>query len=287
MGNNQYFNSPITDIIKSRHSVRTYKNEKLGEELRKKIIMFAKDIQGPFNSKVRLKLIDELENPDNGNGKIGTYGVIKGARAFIAGVVLKEDNSLEQLGYCLEKLVLYAASLGLGTCWLGGTFRRSGFSKAAGLKENEILPIVTPIGYEADKRSIVEGLMRRAAGSDNRKAWNELFFEGDFENPLVQRTSGAYETALEMVRLAPSASNKQPWRILKQGNNFHFYLKSSKGYDKALSFNIQRIDMGIAMCHFELSLRESGINGKWVYEPLEESRAQARDMEYTISWITE
>lgn len=279
----QYFNKPIVEVIKSRHSVRTYKNEKLEEELREKLIAYAKEISGPFYSKVRLELIDESGIIDSNNGKIGTYGVIKGARTYIAGVVEKGDKSLEQLGYCLEKLVLYAASLGLGTCWLGGTFRKSGFSKIAGLKENEILPIVTPIGYEADKKSILESIMRRAAGSDNRKTWDELFFNGDFETPLGQKSSGAYEAALEMVRLAPSASNKQPWRILKQNNYFHFYLKPAKNYDKALGFNIQKIDMGIAMCHFEMTLAEAGIRGHWVWEPKEQSAADS--MEYIISWL--
>lgn len=34
--------------------------------------------------------------------------------------------------------------------------------------------------------------------------------------PLEKEEAGNYEAALEMVRIAPSASNKQPWRILKK-----------------------------------------------------------------------
>lgn len=283
----QFFNMPIEDVIKSRHSVRTYNKKKLDGELKTELINYARDIKGPFSGRIRLELIDESKHTDSSNGKIGTYGIIRGAGTFIAGVVEKGEKSLEELGYCMEKLILYATSLGLGTCWLGGTFSKGGFSRIAGLKENEILPIVTPVGYPADNRSIVESLMRRAAGSDNRKAWNELFFSENFETPMEQEAPGVFETALEMIRLAPSASNKQPWRILKKDNCFHFYLKGAKGYDKALGFSIQRIDMGIAMCHFEMTLKEEGIKGHWVFDKTGEALAADGDMKYTISWIAE
>ena len=49
----------------------------------------------------------------------------------------------------MESLILYATSLGLGTCWIGGTFKKGQFAKAIDLKGDEILPIVLPIGYEA------------------------------------------------------------------------------------------------------------------------------------------
>jgi len=60
-----------------------------------------------------------------------------------------------------------------------------------------------------------------------------------------------------MVRIAPSASNKQPWRIVKIEGAWHFFLERTKGYGDGIIFkllklaDIQRLDMGIAMCHFE------------------------------------
>ena len=103
------------------------------------------------------------------------------------------------------KLILYATSLELGTCWLGGTFKRSQFAELVALKKDEFIPAVTPIGYSADKRTFIDSAMRRIAGSDNRKPWNELFFDGSFDKPLKQEEAGQYADALEMVRLAPSA----------------------------------------------------------------------------------
>ena len=107
--------------------------------------------------------------------------------------------------------------------------------------------------------------------------------------PLIRNEAGKYVTALEMVRIAPSASNKQPWRILKYNQFWRFYLQRTPGYRKDIIKQIlnlcdlQRLDMGIAMCHFELSAKELGLNGKWVIEN-DLDKKPAALTEYLISW---
>ena len=119
----------------------------------------------------------------------------------------------------------------------------------------------------------------------NRKIKNveELFYEGSIETPLPKDSAGNYTTPLECVRIGPSACNKQPWRIIKDHDNYHFYIKRTPGYDKVLGpIRIQSIDMGIAMCHFELSSREMGLDGLW---KVKDPQIKNRDMEYLVSWI--
>ena len=65
------------------------------------------------------------------------------------------------------------------------------------------------------------------------------------------------------MRLAPSAVNKQPWRVVVCDNKAHFYEKRSKGYISADNWDIQKIDMGIALCHFELEAKECGISASF------------------------
>lgn len=283
----QYFDSPIAELIKNRHSVRTYRPEALTKELKAKLSDYAAEIKGPFEARVRLEQIDSLDMAEKTGGKIGTYGVIKGAKSYLAGIVEKKEYNMEQLGYCMEMLMLYTASLGLGTCWLGGTFKRSQFAELVRLQETEMLPAVTPIGYPAAKRGVVESLMRMAAGSDNRKSWSELFFNESFDATLTPEKAGIYQDALEMVRLAPSASNKQPWRIVKQGEEYRFYLKHTKGYAKGMGFDMQKLDMGIAMCHFEMTAVEAGIKGKWKMDSFEIKPVEQQELEYIISWVQE
>ena len=61
-----------------------------------------------------------------------------------------------------------------------------------------------------------------------------------------------------MVRWAPSAVNKQPWRIIVSNNNYHFYEKRDKGYVGEKTGDLQKIDVGIALCHFVMGLEEKG-----------------------------
>ena len=95
-----------------------------------------------------------------------------------------------------------------------------------------------------------------------------------------------------MVRLGPSASNKQPWRIIKDGNAWHFYLQRTRGYGDGLTFkllrlaDLQRVDMGIAMSHFELTATELGLKGQWVIQEPEIEKPD-RLTEYTVSWVEE
>ena len=281
----QHFNRPIMEIIKNRCSVRSYSKNRISEETKKKLMKYANSIKGPFYSKVRLEFIDSYDILQKSEGKIGTYGIIKDAQHFIVSIVKDEENNLMQLGYILEKLILYATSLGLGTCWMGGTFKRSDFAKFVHLGEGETLPIVTPIGYPQEKRSVVDNFMRYAAGSNQRKSWKELFYDESIIVPLELDDSNEYAEALEAVRLAPSASNKQPWIIIKKNDTYSFYLKQNKRYAEGLGFNIQEIDMGIAMCHFEMVLQEKGIKGFWRVENLQEENPNFEGLTYCVSWI--
>ncbi|WP_242961363.1 nitroreductase family protein, partial [Clostridium beijerinckii] len=63
--------------------------------------------------------------------------VQKGTSTFIVSSISKSDNALVDLGYLLERAVLYATDLNLGTCWLGGTFNKGQFAEVMELKDNE------------------------------------------------------------------------------------------------------------------------------------------------------
>lgn len=91
-----------------------------------------------------------------------------------------------------------------------------------------------------------------------------------------------------MLRLAPSASNKQPWQIIKDGSSFHFHLEESKLYRMILKYNLQRLDMGIAMCHFELTVNQLGLKGKWKKEnQVLDINNKKSNIKYIVSWISE
>ena len=77
---------------------------------------------------------------------------------------------------------------------------------------------------------------------------------------MTEEAAGKLAPALEAVRLAPSAVNKQPWRAVVCGEKVHFYEKRSRGYVSDNGWDLQKIDMGIALCHFELAAKECGVD---------------------------
>ena len=320
--------APASELIARRYSCRTYLERPIEERDRHRLTAFM-DSQsvGPFGSRARFGLIAAAPDDRQSLRRLGTYGFIKGATGFIAGAVQRAPKDLEDYGYLLEEVILYATALGLGTCWLGGTFTRSTFVRRfGGLGRDETMPAVVSTGYPGDDG--VERIRQREEG-DRRMPAAELFFDGRWGEPLELEASTAggyagsersasagghaepeggssaagYARALEAVRMGPSATNKQPWRIVRGGGDtaggtaeadrrdpdWHFYLRRTKGYGKgSLAFkalriaDLQRVDMGIALCHFELVACEAGLAGHWVVD--DPGLAVPDGVEYTATW---
>ena len=277
------FNYPIEETVKTRYSARAYTDKPNSTEIKEKISAYIRTLSNPFSVKVTYHML-ELENAANAE-KLGTYGVINGSVDYVGATVAKGDLALEGLGYEFENLILYITSLGLGTCWLGGTFERGAFSKAMTVKEDELFPIITPFGYSASKKRLVDAVTKRIADPNQRKPWSELFFNKSFTTPLSEVDAGAFALPLEMVRLAPSASNKQPWRIVQDGSVYHFYEAKEPGYSDRFEYDIQQIDIGIAACHFNFSAAEKNLLGDFKKLPEPISDVPENTL-YAFSWIS-
>lgn len=272
-------NKPITELIKKRTSIRSYDEEDIDSGKVQKLGDFIEQINKKSNIKARFTLTTNTKD-DRKAKKLGTYGIISGANSFIIGILDKDEKDAVEFGYLFEKIILFATDLDLGTCWLGGTFNRDNFEANLDLKENEFIPIVSPVGNIKDKPKFFDNIMKVASGSKKRKPWNELFFEKNTSTPLNEKAAGDYATVLEMVRLGPSAVNRQPWRIVKDEDKFHFFLSRSKGYG-VTSYDMQKNDMGIAKCHFELTAKELGLGGSWIEV---EDIKMDNDLEYISTW---
>jgi nitroreductase len=279
------------DLIDRRYSCRSYREQPIAAEHKGALEAFmATRTRGPLGSAVRFRLI--AAEPDDASAlrRLGTYGFIKGATGYIVGAVEAGPGDLEDYGYLLEEVILQATRLGLGTCWLGGTFTRGAFtSRFGGVSPGETIPAVVSTGYPAGDGT--ERIREREYG-DRRLPPDELFFAGEWAEPLGGPGDG-YAAALEAVRMAPSATNRQPWRILRRGADWHFYLARTKGYGKGSPWfrllriaDLQRVDLGIAMCHFELVVREAGLTGTWrVADP--GIALPVSSIEYTATWRDE
>jgi hypothetical protein len=76
---------------------------------------------------------------------------------------------------------------------------------------------------------------------------------------------------------------------LRIGPLWHFYLERTKNYGKGTFIynllrlaDLQRVDMGIAMCHFELAALELGSDGGWTVD--DPGIGLPERMEYIATW---
>lgn len=166
---------------------------------------------------------------------IKSYGMFSGVRNYFALAGRKDDPKMhEKIGYFGEELVLEATRLGLGTCWVAGSYGKSASSFK--LADGEAISCVISVGEikeaESRKEKFIAGIIktkRKSAAemSKNLAAAPEWFRKG-----------------VECATLAPSARNKQP--VV-----FEYTPDGVKATVNG-SFSFNKIDLGIAEYHFEL-----------------------------------
>ncbi|MHA1124310.1 MAG: nitroreductase family protein [Candidatus Heimdallarchaeota archaeon] len=273
------YSRPIDQIIQQRYSARTLNGKPIKP---KKMLQIEESLQpkkGPFGCTVRFEFIDSHNTLKGQKVKIGTYGLVKGTRYFIVGIMNKNSLNFTDFGYVFEEMILKATNLQLGTVWMGGSFNSELITNLLDLPDDEVIPAITPVGYIAQRKSLREKIISFSISSRKRKPWESMFFDTDFETSIQRDNAALYDLPLEMIRLAPSAKNLQPWRILRKDNNFHFYTKIGNSRSR-----YPYIDIGIAMCHFELTAKEQKLAGKWFVEN-PNIKTQPDDFEYITSWI--
>ena len=239
----------IIDVIRERRSVRNYNGKPLTAELRLQLLKAIDESYTFFGGNVTIRL---KEFDLKGEYKPGTYGVIKGASDFFLLGIGNDESSALTAGFQFEQVVLRAWQLGLGTCWIAATFKGTDFDRGQQWPEGESLRIISPVGV-AEKPHLLEKVTRLTVGSDKRKPFKQLFFTDDFKTSLNE--DNTFADSLSMLRLAPSSTNSQPWRVLVEGDKVHFYCIPKSP--------VSVLDCGIGICHFYLAEKYYGHSGEF------------------------
>lgn len=266
-----YYKKSIDELIKKRFSCRIFQEKRIEQakiqELKDACALLKEGLAG---ERVKFHLV-ELSDDDLRKVDPDDFSLIINPITFIGGSIRKSRLAYESYGYLLEHLVLKATEMGLATCWLG--YFNTDYFKEIKLAADEILPAVCVVGYAAEK-----------GFSSSRRKWESLFFIKDFKTSMSAIVAGNYSEPLDMLRMAPSAGNLQPWRVVKEKNKnvFHFFKKRlDREYEKR---KLHNVDIGIAMCHFELAAKKNELEGTW--EKLKENPIPVPERtEYIISWI--
>ncbi|MDE6018714.1 MAG: nitroreductase [Muribaculaceae bacterium] len=224
------------EALQSRHSVRKYQDRPLE----------AKDVDAlqaeidKLNKEGDLHMQLVLNERKAFKGFL-SYGSFSNVSDYIM-IVGKKSESLEyRAGYYGEKLVLFAQSIGLNTCFVGLTYKKIEGAFEVGKDEKILLCIA--IGYgEAD--GYRSHKIKRPDQVSNITAGSPEWFRNGVEAAL----------------LAPTAINQQ---------KFYFEyipedkVKPIKGSSLA---GYTKIDLGIAMYNFEVGAGRQ--NFHWVDSPI-------------------
>lgn len=223
----------MTDLeaIELRHSRRGY----LGTPITGASIKQLQESMKQYNKSgnLQIQLVEDGREAFQGFS-IG-YGMFSGVRSYFAMVGKTADLHLkEKVGYYGELLVLESTKLGLGTCWVGGTFRRN--HCPCKLAEDETLVCLITVGNVHEKKGLRENAIYKLAHRGT-KSIAELF-SSDTQTP------DWFLEGIKAVQKAPSAINLQPVYFTLKNGSVIAEVKNTE--------HLQPIDLGIAKAHFEI-----------------------------------
>jgi nitroreductase len=183
---------------------------------------------------------------------LGFYGKVTSPSALIFVGDHRLPDAAARAGYTAEAAVLEATALGLGTCWIGGGVRRAHVTSLLSLGAHEHVYSISALGHALEQATLGE---RATAGMVRARTRKPL----DAIAPGCTAWPAWARAGVELARIAPSATNRQPWRFAHtDDDNVRLFFEGSD--TPVIS---KRLDCGIAMLHFELGAREAGAAGSW------------------------
>ena len=210
----------IREAIKSRHSVRYYRDAPIAEETRAEL----EALIGACNAESGLHMQLIVEDPECFDTLLAHYGMFKNVRNYIAVVGPKDMADLEEKGgYYGQKVVIAAQQMGLNTCWVAGTYKR-GKCKAV-LEDGEKIVCVIAIGYGES-----EGTRHKS------KPLSKICDIPEADMPVW------FKNGVKAAMMAPTAMNQQKFKITLEGG---------RPVITAGAGPMTRIDLGIVKYNFE------------------------------------
>ena len=205
--------------MNERHSVRRYINKPLEPETAAALEKFIEECNA--ESGLHIQLVKN--EPKAFDGAMAHYGNFSGVTNYIAVIGKKGAGFEEKCGYYGEKIVLYAQTLGLNTCWVALTFKK--VPSAYKVSSGEKLEIVISVGYGE-----TQGKERKTRTAE------------EISN-ITAASPDWFRKGVEAALLAPTATNQQKFTLTLEGDK----VKAKAGFSY-----YTKVDLGIVKYHFEL-----------------------------------
>lgn len=228
----------LEEAIYERHSVRSYVEEPLAAELTTELKCEIEKVNK--ESRLEIKLVTDEPKAFKG---YKSYGAFHGVENYIVVAGKKSADLDYRAGYYGERLVLFAQTLGLNTCWVGLTYGKS--TAARFMEDSSKIVAVISIGYGKTQgsRHKIKTVEQVSNASDATPQW--------------------FRSGVEAALLAPTAVNQQKFRFEYIGETADGkgLIRAKRGFSL---IGYTKLDLGIACLHFELGAGKD--NFEWSRE---------------------
>lgn len=212
----------LLEAIPLRHSVRRYTDRPLPPESVE--ILRREALKASQSCGVDFQLV--VDEPKAYSG-IMSYGKFSGVRNYIVVGAPRGARYDELAGYYGERLVLFAQTLGLNTCWTGLSYRK--VKEAWSLRHGDRIVCLIALGYgeTQGKPHKIKGVEQVSNAGPDTPEW--------------------FRSGVEAALLAPTAINQQ---------KFYFTYHADGRVAAEPRFSLAgytHVDLGIARLHFDLA----------------------------------
>ena len=230
-------------IILKRKSIRNYDLNPL-EKNKLKEISEEVDNLIPLCSNINTEI--KIISPEDVKQRF-----MKKAPHYLAVFSDTSEGYLTNVGFMLQQMDLFFSINGIGSCWQGIPIPHAEILNSSNLKFIILMAFGKPL----------DPLYRDDVNEFNRKSIEK-----------ISKVNGA-DNLVEAARLAPSATNSQPWFFT--GNNTTIHVYSIKpNFLKAMVVNKYiPIDIGISIYHLKVAAEHFGKTTQIIYDKNEEKNS--------------
>jgi nitroreductase len=250
----------LYDYISKRKSVRKYTDEPLGIKAVSEILEFAGKAE-PLHKEIKtqIKVVSKDE--------VNVFLPVRSPH-YLMMTSEPREGYLENAGFLLQQIDLFLSSKGYGSCYVGMALPTKETRRMSELEYVIVLAFGKP----------AEPLHRTERSEFKRKPLPEIANLSELMEDID--SFDAVTDIMDSVRLAPSATNGQPWFMVPDAGKLDFYCEKP-GLIKSIGYKkMNKIDMGIALCHCSLAASHAGISSKFTFETVAEARCR-KDHFYT------
>ncbi len=273
------------DLMRSRHSCRSFQSRNLTtehhQELMGKIELYSQQSELLGNRPIRFEYVD---------APLTVWPVV-GAHEFLVAIAPREYNGLSivDVGRSLQKIVLHATEMGLGTCWIGPGADQKSIIQHLGdsynSKQDHVI-CVCAIGYESMFKPLLIRVVQKL--QHKRIPLTELFLsDPDCKSAITTSSEpfNEYGRCYEVCQWSPSSYNGQTTRcaaitVNRQLVRFDFLTATNSQYYAPVA-------LGIWCANWETGCTALGKSGHFeVLSPTQRGYQDGPKLpNYYISWV--